>query len=102
MLRQVIRELDDLAISALTKGDHRACIDARKQKSAAIQVLMQQEQPSKPHTSVNGKKTIDYSLIDEIVSGVKDNYDPCPHCGAYSIPNGRYRPKATGDKSGNA
>ena len=101
MLRQVILELDQAAQIALAKGDHRAAIDARKRKTDAIQVLMQQE-PKEEADAVKGGsmgmdeawKKIPYSLLDSILNGMTKNYDRCPECGALSVP------KATGNSTG--
>lgn len=99
MLRQVISELDEAALIALSKGDHRSCVDARKRKTDAIQALIEQqiEQRKKSHgASDNGLKQIHYSVLDEIVNRVMKNYSQCPLCGGFTVP------KATGKPTGKA
>jgi hypothetical protein len=94
MLRQVIAELDEVALTALAKGDHRAAIDARKRKADTIQSLLQVESQE---TQADGKSSsgrIDYSVLDGIMEKVMRNYDPCPFCRAYTVPKG------AGQKSG--
>jgi hypothetical protein len=91
MLRQVILELDDAALTALAKGDHRAAIDARKRKTDAIQVLMQQEPAEAQAAAAKGSlechlSKIDYATLDNIVNGLKKSYDRCPYCASYTIP----------------
>ena len=101
LLKSVIAELDELAVTAMAKGDHRASIDARKRKTDAIQFLMQQE-PKEEADAVKGGsmgmdgawKKIPYSLLDSILNGMTKNYDRCPECGALSVP------KATGNSTG--
>ena len=101
LLKLVIAELDELAATAMAKGDVRAAIDARKRKTDAIEVLLQQEQKEEADPVKGGSmgmdeawKKIPYWVIDSILDGMTENYDRCPECGALSVP------KATGNSTG--
>lgn len=93
MIRQVVAELDDLASAAMAKGDHRAAIDARRQKAAALQSLLEQERTQDKATT-KGTSDVNLAMLDAIVNRVMKHCDPCPCCGSYTVP------KATGKMSG--
>jgi len=84
MLKQVILELDQAALEALSKGDHRAAIDARKRKADTLQSLLQVEtQETQAQQKINPSK-IPYQVLDEIVAKVQASHERCPFCGGFT------------------
>jgi hypothetical protein len=101
MLRVVIRELDEAALTALSRDDHRAAIDARKQKASAIQLLIQLDATEakgkdKASASAKGSK-MSVEDLDALVRRAEHLH--CPHCGL-ALFQPKAPQKATGYKSG--
>lgn len=94
MLRQVIAELDEAALTALARGDHRAAIDSRKMKANTLQSLLQVESQETQATIKTSSGRIPISLLDDIVAKVMKDHTQCPLCGGYTVP------KATGNATG--
>jgi hypothetical protein len=96
MLKQVIAELDQVALTAMAAGDHRAVIDSRKRKTDAIESLIQIEL-SKANNPEQTQQTITNRIslksLDQIVAKVesaltfaKQYGGCCPLCRRPFIP----------------
>ncbi len=96
MLRQTIQELDAVALEALSRQDHRAAIDARRQKANALTTLLEAEREQQKRTQDTGEGTnlTSLSQLDAIVEKVMAHRDRCPVCGWHTLP------KATGNSTG--